>query len=58
VHKNEMAWQGLKMQHQTEQELEHLRSRHAAFEKDMQRAKDGLMCVLVPARQWLLLAAV
>lgn len=51
VHKNEMEWQGLKMQHQTEQELEQLRCRHAAFEKDMQRSKDDLTCARLPAPQ-------
>lgn len=46
VHKSELEWQSLKLQHQAEQELDRLRGRHSAFEKDLQRSMDDLTCAL------------
>ena len=44
VHKTELEWQGMKMQHRAQQELDAARARHAALEHALQTSMDDLTC--------------
>lgn len=44
VHKTELEWQSMKMQHRAQQELDALKARHAELEHALQASMDDLTC--------------
>ena len=52
VHKTELEWQGMKLQHQAEADLEQQRSRHLAVEQSLKSSMDDITCASLQVPLW------